>query len=177
MPKSKKPRKKYRKEDHAQPAVITQEKIDKVHSLTTNYELITEMSLPQGCAKLDDIRCMRDLINLAITDLLLQNEYTIEQSEILNAGGDALQSVTDNSMAHNGGKRFVCRAEELNVIRDAVELAAGRVHEAFEKRPLLTIQRFRTMKEIIKGGHGSVTVSRKRVEKTLRRLGGKRWNV
>ena len=85
MPKSKKPRKKYRKEDHAQPAVITQEKIDKVHSLTTNYELITEMSLPQGCAKLDDIRCMRDLINLAITDLLLQNEYTVEQSEILNA--------------------------------------------------------------------------------------------
>ena len=175
MPKSKKPRKRYRKEDHAQPAVITQEKIDKVHSLTTNYELITEMSLPQGCAKLDDIRCMRDLINLAITDLLLQNEYTVEQSEILNAGGDALQSVTDNSMVHYGGKRFVCRAEELNAIRDAVELAASRVHKAFEKRPLLTIQRFRTMKEIIKGGHGSVTVSRKRVEKTLRRLGGKRW--
>ena len=175
MPKSQKPRKRYRKEEHAQPPVVTQEKIDQIHSMTTDYELVTEGSLPQGCATLNHLRCMRDVINLAITDLLLQNEYTVEQSEILNAGGDALQSVTDNSMVHYGGKRFVCRAEELNAIRDAVELAASRVHKAFEKRPLLTIQRFRTMKEIIKGGHGSVTVSRKRVEKTLRRLGGKRW--
>lgn len=173
MPKSQKPRKRYRKEEHAQPPVVTQEEIDQIHSMTTNYELITEMSLPQGCAKLDDIRCMRDVINLAITDLLLQNEYTIEQSVILNAGGDALQSVTDNGFAHFGGKRFVCRAAEL----DAMELAAGRVHEAFEERPLLMLQRFRTMKEIIKTGHGRTTVSRKRVEKTLRRLGGKRWNA
>lgn len=174
MPKSQKPRKRYRKEEHAQPPVVTQEEIDQIHSMTTDYELVTEGSLPRGCATLNHLRCMRDVINLAITDLLLQNEYTVEQSEILNAGGDALQSVTDNSMVHYGW-RFVCRAEELNAIRDAVELAASRVHKAFEKRPLLTIQRFRTMKEIIKGGHGSVTVSRKRVEKTLRRLGGKRW--
>ena len=118
---------------------------------------------------------MRDVINLAITDLLLQNEYTVEQSVILNAGGDAIQSVTDNGFAHFGGKRFVCRAAELDAIRDAMSLAADRVHEAFEKRPLLTLQRFRTMKEIIKTGHGQTTVSRKRVEKTLRRLGGKRW--
>ena len=173
MPKSKKPRKRYRKEEHAQPPVVTQEKIDQIHSMTTDYEPVTEGALPQGCATLDHLCCMRDVINLAITDLLLQNEYTVEQSVILNAGGDALQSVTDNGFAHFGGKRFVCREAEL----DAMELAAGRVHKAFEERPLLMLQRFRTMKEIIKTGHGRTTVSRKRVEKTLRRLGGKRWNA
>lgn len=175
MPKSQKPRKRYRKEEHAQPPVVTQEQIDQIHSMTTDYELVTEESLPRGCATLNHLRCMRDVINLAITDLLLQNKYTIEQSEILNAGGEAIQSVSDNGFAHFGGKRFVCRAAELDAIRNAMELAAGRVHEAFEERPLLTLQRFRTMKEIIKTGHGRTTVSRKRVEKTLRRLGGKRW--
>ena len=98
MPKSKKPRKRYRKEEHAQPPVVTQEKIDQIHSMTTDYEPVTEGALPQGCATLDHLCCMRDVINLAITDLLLQNEYTIEQSVILNAGGDALQSVTDNGL-------------------------------------------------------------------------------
>ena len=96
MPKSKKPRKRYRKEEHAQPPVVTQEEIDQIHSMTTDYELVTEGSLPRGCATLNHLRCMRDVINLAITDLLLQNEYTIEQSEILNAGGEAIQSVSDN---------------------------------------------------------------------------------
>ena len=106
---------------------------------------------------------------------MLQNEYTVEQSVILNAGGDAIQSVTDNGFTRFGGKRFVCRAAELDAIRDAIEPAAGRVHKAFEERPLLMLQRFRTIKEIIKTEHGRTTVSRKQVEKTLRRLGGKRW--
>ena len=74
MPKSKKPRKRYRKEEHAQPPVVTQEEIDQIHSMTTDYELVTEGSLPRGCATLNHLRCMRDVINLAITDLLLQNE-------------------------------------------------------------------------------------------------------
>lgn len=185
MASNKKPRHKRKVKTLFSPYRIRQADIDKIQSDFLKFELACEMKLPMGNCTLDDLRCLRDWFNLIKIIILFPKErFWLNQciqetansvgiedidvvEEIVSLCCDASVAVSEVTNRGIETGSFVCKADELNNIRDFAIYAGAIVHKSFELCPRRTIKEYLAMKDILRDKVGKVTLTLKTVEQAL----------
>lgn len=157
MAKNKKPRKKY----HPKPVrtqCVIKEDLDSLRSLVSQISLSAEFALPAGTATVEQVDCIKALLNHAMTGIM-SREYLspFERAEalrVLDKGGDALVAMVKKACdrrdkAKATDLRFVCTADELNAIRDAVAIADQFLTDSYGVEPNRTMREFFAMKVLL----------------------------
>ncbi len=147
MPKSKKPRRKYRPNPRGK--IIWYSPLDAIDNFVdmfTNIELVCETKLPRGNCSRSDVEIMMDLIQWGKV-FVADREYFTEESRleaqiVLHDGASALSQVIERGLAN---EHFVCTGEELNAIRDAVEFVGPLVKQSIKESPSRTAREWRVM--------------------------------
>ena len=153
MPKSKKPRHRYRTKIGTNFTAVRRPQLDNLHEIFTDLELKIETLLHRGECSVTDLRTLLDLINWALVAVSTRSWYTTESrlaaSEMLQAAGRAIDDVYERGIT--GGGMMVCRADELNLIRDAAEFAGNLMHRSLEETPVRTVKEWDAARECSKG--------------------------
>ena len=147
MPKSKKPRRKYRPNPRGK--IIWYSPLDAIDNFVdmfTNIELVCETKLPRGNCSRRDVEIMMDLIQWGKV-FVADREYFTEESRldaqyVLHEGAQALSNVIDRGLKN---EHFVCTGNELNAIRDAVDFVGPLVKQAIKESPSRTAREWRVM--------------------------------
>ncbi len=157
MAKNKKPRKKY----HPKPVrtqCYTKEDVESLQAMIRKVSLATEISLPAGSASREDVQCIASLLNHATMGLLSRDWLDVEEraaaAQIVDHGGDMLvgmvRKACNRADKEQGEEpKFICTAEELNAIRDAVEVADRFVTDSLDETPGRTLREFFAMKTLM----------------------------
>ncbi len=166
MAKNKKPRKPY----HPKPVrtqCVIQEDIDSLQAMVRQVSLATELSLPAGSATPEQIECIKVMLNHAMTGLM-SREYlsAFERADALkkiDEGGDALVGMVKKAFdrrdkAKAKAARFICTADELNAIRNAVAIADQFLTDSYEVEPNRTMREFFAMKTLLARGAKDPTI-------------------
>lgn len=185
MAVSKKPRHKRKVKTLFSPYRIRQADIDKIQSDFLKFEMVCEMKLPMGNCSEDDIRCLKDWFNLMKMILLFPQErcwldecvreaadtvgiegidFVEEITELCCEASSAVADVLNRGIPTGS---FVCKADELNAIRDFAIFAGPVVHKSFELCPRRTIKEYLAMRDLIGNKVGKVTLTLKKVEQAL----------
>lgn len=175
MPKSKKPRHPRRPERCYGNLCRTNKAAKKLESITVNYELIAEIKLPAGKATAHDLDCLRDIVNHALTDLILHGEPGDEdRKQRVEAAGWALRQVKLRGVRL--GAHFVATGDELNAIRDGIAEAGQILKDGYETRANTMVNEFRAMKAISQERAApTVRVTKRDIQKKMQRLVGQPW--
>ena len=173
MPTSKKPRKHRREAKSYASLCRSHKQTEKLQATTVNYELLTELKLPAGKATASDLSCLQQIINHAMTDLILHDEYTAGKKEALESCGWALRQVMTRGFRTS---RFVATGDELNSIRDGIAVAGKTLKDGYEKRSCIMVNEFRAMKAIIRERKdATVPITKREIVKKMQRLAGQPW--
>jgi len=173
MPTSKKPRKHRRATKTYASQCYAPKTIEALKSSVVKYELIAELKFPSGNATSHDCDCLRDLINHAIADLLINDEYSDDLRETLVAGGWALRSIKARGVKTG---RYVASGDELNAVREALVVAGDTLKSAYEKRAQIVINEFRAMKAITETEKSpTVQVTKRLLIQKMQRQVGQPW--
>jgi len=152
MPKSKKPRKRHNPgkvlPSHHQ--FIQQKDLDALKSLFTKMELITEITLPTGKCKKEDVDAMGDFVNLGFTLLHFGNyiEPTLKTTADKEFA-DLFQSFSNLYERSERTGSMTCYASELNGIRDGMAVIGDIVREEFEREPAHVLDCYYGMNEYV----------------------------
>lgn len=144
MPKSKKPRHKRKVKHFCVPRAID---IEWLRENISELELKVEIALPRGnCSDIDLFR-FRDFLNWATTAAAVRTWYTDEsRQQICDMLHDACTKICDLQMrGRKHGFRFICKAEELQAIRDAFEFTGGFLRRSLEECPKQTLKEWNVM--------------------------------
>lgn len=157
--------------------VVKKADIDDLQAMLTDIALRTEQKLPRGNATYEDVKLINTVLNHAMTGIL-GREYlnTMERGQacrMIDAGNGALQNVVKKAYlrAKDTGTeaRFVCTAEELNRIRDAVAVAQQFLQDSYEVQPHRTIREYYAMRALIMQGQ-TEEITPAKVEKMIAKL-------
>lgn len=185
MAGNKKPRHKRKVKTLFSPCRIRQEDIDKIQGDFQKFELVCELKLPMGNCTEDDMRCLKDWFNLMKMIILFPeerfwlNDCVTEAADTVGIEGidvvqeivplccEASSAVADvlNRGIESGS--FVCKADELNAIRDFAIYAGPIVHKSFELCPRRTIKEYLAMRDLIGNKVGKVTLTMGAVKQAL----------
>lgn len=186
MASNKKPRKQYRPKPQrvlcADPSDI-----EDIKALIRKVGLVTELALPLGTATVDDVACIKSLLNHALVGLV-GREYLDESereaaSAIIDKGGDAcvaaVKKACDRREKAGGDLHFIFTGDELNAVRDAVATADHFISDSLDVEPHRTLKEFYVMKLLLKRKQGGgVTAERvKRVLNELAVMPTKQWRT
>ena len=153
MPKSKKPRHARRAKVLTNIWAVRRPQLNNIHALFTDLELKVEALLHRGECTPVDLRILLDLVNWALVAVSTRSWYTDESriaaSEMLQAAGRAIDDVYERGVIGNG--MMVCKADELNLIRDAAEFAGDLMHRSLEEVPTRTVKEWEAARECSKG--------------------------
>lgn len=153
MPKSKKPRHARRVKVGTNFTAVRRSQLDDLHAIFMGLELKIEELLHRGECPSSDLRSLLDLINWALVAVSTRTWYTtdsrLEASHMLQAAGRAIDDVYERGVTGNG--LMVCRADELNLIRDAAEFAGNLMHRSLEETPVRTVKEWDAARECSKG--------------------------
>lgn len=149
MPKSKKPRHKYKPKSGIDFTKVRRQDIDFLQEEFTKIELATEMRLPFSKATDSDFYQMRDFINWGIVAATvrewLPEKTRLDANDLLHKAAKATTEVQIRGRKNHG--IFVCRAEELNLIRDAIEVVGDLMRESLVKCPTLVTREWAIMRK------------------------------
>lgn len=175
MPKSKKPRHRRRQEKSYGHPFHTNELAKRLESITVNYELIAEIKLPAGNATAHDLDCLRDIVNHALTDLILHGKPGDEYRKAkIECAGWALRQVKLRGVRL--GAHFVATGDELNAIRDGVAEAGDILKAGYETRSNTMVNEFRAMEALSRERAApTVLVTKKDIQRKMQRLVGQPW--
>lgn len=147
MPKSKKPRRKYRPNPRGKIIWYSPlDAIDNFADMFTNIELVCETKLPRGNCSRSDVEIMMDLIQWGKV-FVADREYFTEESRleaqvVLHNGADALSQVIARGLPN---EHFVCTGDQLTAIRNAVDFVGPLVKQAIKESPSRTAREWRVM--------------------------------
>lgn len=162
MAVSKKPRHKRRPKSFLSPFRMRKEDFDKMHKDFMKFEMLCELTLPTGRCSDDDIQCVRDFFNLCIISLALPGERSwlvedaVEYAQKL--GSDAIKAI--GAVIIRGEERgtYVCKADELNVIREFAAVAGEVLHMSIDKCPRRLVKEYLAMKDLLREKQGSLQI-------------------
>ena len=141
MPKSKKPRHRYRTKVGTNFWAVRRPQLDNLHQIFTNLELRTEELLHRGECSASDLQNVMDLINWALVAVSTRSWYRTEErlqvSQLLQKTGELIGDLYQRGKATG---RFVCKAEELQMIRDMMAFSADLMHRSLEEVPARTVK-------------------------------------
>lgn len=162
MPVSKKKRKngRVKKSGPSFHLKVTPELIGVFKKVYLDAQIATEIKLPMGNAEPFDMKVLTDMFNVGTVGFI--NRTWLDKDELdafepeFKAAKNALHDV------YYRGKeagRWVCKAEELNLIRDAVATLGSYIEDSLNTCPLLFIKEFIAMDILTEkvGNGGEIT--------------------
>lgn len=169
---NKKPRKQYHKRWHTQKLICDQKEIDAIKETFSDVELAVEMKLPRELMSMQDVQELRDMLNLST--VLMFHGYGIEPSYCQETYGVAWRRMQDAfhsyyTRAIDKGV-FVATGDELNAIRDGIEIAGTIMQKTLDADPFRVAVCYGVVKEKADGGPGRIKVSMELIERRIRQL-------
>lgn len=148
MPKSKKPRHAYKRKIGTNFWNVREENLDIIRENFARLELKSLINLEQGKCEDDDFYAFRDFINWGIVALSTRDDYA-DQAEV-NEACERLQQAAKalTEIQIRGCKNwchYVCKAEELDTIRVAIEFVGDLMRESVKKCPVRMVREWETM--------------------------------
>lgn len=148
MPKSKKPRHAYKRKIGTNFWNVREENLDIIRENFARLELKSLINLEQGNCEDDDFYAFRDFINWGIVALSTRDDYA-DPSEV-NEACERLQLAAKalTEIQIRGRKNwchYVCKAEELDTIRVAIEFVGDLMRESVKKCPVRMVREWETM--------------------------------
>lgn len=141
MPKSKKPRHRYRTKVGTNVWAVRRPQLDHIHEIFTDLELRIEALLHRGECSASDLQNAMDLINWALVAVSTRNWYKTEErlraSQLLQKAGELIGDLYQRGKPSG---HFVCKAEELQMIRDMMVFAGDLMHRSLEEVPTRTVK-------------------------------------
>jgi len=178
MPKSKKPRKAYvhrMRPTYAQ--VLPRRHIDGLKELFVNIALIVEVKLPRGTCTIEDVRMMRDYLNLGTTLLHLGHHIRPDLATEVEADWRRMSDAFAAFYKRSNSGCFTCYAQEITALRDGFALVDEIIKEEFEREPAWVLDCFYGVTHFLEGrGTGRVTVEMSAVEKRIELIRSRRIN-
>ena len=160
MAKNKKPRKAY----HRKPVrsqCVAQSDIDLLKAMICDVGLATEIALPAGTASVEQVNSIKVLTNRALTGIMsrewLSPAERMAAIQTIDRGGYSLLAMVRKAYDRRdklGLKEpcFVCTADELNNIRDAVQVSSQFLTDSLDVAANRTLREFFAMKILMGRG-------------------------
>ena len=148
MPKSKKPRHAYKRKIGTNFWNVREENLDIIRENFARLELKSLINLEQGNCEDDDFYACRDFINWGIVALSTRDDYADpaevnEACERLQLAAKALTEI--QIRGRKNWCHYVCKAEELDTIRVAIEFVGDLMRESVKKCPVRMVREWETM--------------------------------
>lgn len=159
MAKNKKPRKKYHPKPRRMPC-FDEEQRASVRAMVDRFELVAEIALPRGTADFEDMSCMRSLLLHALIGAVsrgwIKDEDKMDGITTIEKARDALFSVVARAFKRAGTEKphFVCTADELNALRDGVDVAGSFIRDSVDTTPMRCLQEFYASKYLLRRAQG-----------------------
>lgn len=174
MPKSKSKRgKKYTPKQVFSPFKIRSIDLKKLQDDFRKFELVCEYKLPAGTATVEELRCLRDWFNVTKIILLFPEERfwldAVAIGEIVDLIEKASVAVREVTIRGAKNGHCVCKADELNAIRDFAEIAGEVVQKSIELCPRRFIKEYLAMKDLTRDKIGRITLNEKIVKAAIDR--------
>lgn len=171
MANNKRPRKKYR----PKPVRFNCWKLSDIEHLQAvfqDFELITELKFPTGEATMDDMTCVRDVLNLCTMGLVtrdwLDKDEVKECTPVVNAAGDAIKQCACRACERSpDAPRFVFTGDELKAVRAGVAIAGPYIRESFECSPTRIVMEFFAMRHLTRGKDGSYAYTDEQLKRAV----------
>ena len=151
MPKSKKPRHAYKRKIGTNFWNVREENLDIIRENFARLELKSLINLEQGNCEDDDFYAFRDFINWGIVALSTRDDYADpaevnEACERLQLAAKALTEI--QIRGRKNWCHYVCKAEELDTIRVAIEFVGDLMRESVKKCPVRMVREWETMLKV-----------------------------
>lgn len=150
MPKSKKPRHAYKRKVGTNFWNVRAENLDLIRSEFSRTELKALINLENGTCSDDDFYFFRDFINWGIVAISTRPDF--EDSQEVDVACERLRqaaaALTDVQVrGRKNGCHYVCRADELDKVRVAMEFVGDLMRDSMDKCPVRTIKEWEVMRK------------------------------
>lgn len=173
MGKSAKPRKKYVPKQVFSPYKLRQCDLEKLKDDFRKFEMLCELKLPAGNMSVDEMRILRDWFNVTKIILLFPEERHWLDAEAIAQIADLIEtaSVAVREVTIRGTKtgHCVCKADELNAIREFAEVAGEVCQKSIELCPRRFIKEYLAMKDLTRDAIGRIRLNEKIVKAAIDR--------
>lgn len=148
MPKSKKPRHKYKQKVGTNFWNVREENLDIIRENFARLELKPLVNLEKGECIDDDFYEFRDFVNWGIVAVSTRDDYESqdevnETCERLRQAAAAITEIQVRGRKNWG--HYVAKAEELDLIRVAIEFVGNLMLESVKKCPVRMVREWETM--------------------------------
>ncbi len=148
MPKSKKPRHAYKRKVGTNFWNVREENLDIIRETFTRLELKSLVNLEKGECIDDDFYEFRDFINWGIVALSTRDDYAdqVEVNEACERLRQAAAAITEIQIrGRKNWCRYIAKAEELDLIRVAIQFVGDLMQESVKKCPIRMVREWETM--------------------------------
>lgn len=148
MPKSKKPRHAYKRKVGTNFWNVREENLAIIRETFTRLELKSLVNLEKGECIDDDFYEFRDFINWGIVALSTRDDYAdqVEVNEACERLRQAAAAITEIQMrGRKNWCRYIAKAEELDLIRVAIQFVGDLMQESVKKCPIRMVREWETM--------------------------------
>ena len=150
MPKSKKPRHAYKRKIGTNFWNVREENLDIIRENFAQLELKSLVNLENGSCVDDDFYAFRDFINWGVVALSTRDDFAdpAEVNEACDRLSQAAKALTDIQVrGRKNWCHYVCKAEELDLIRVAIEFVGDLMQESVKKCPVRMVREWETMRK------------------------------
>lgn len=149
MAKNKKPRHKMRTRQYMSPFKITPEMVEQIREFFTRFCLIAEVTLPQGKCNAEDIAYISEVFNLCTMGIATRKWLDREElEEIMPLYNKAIHALHEVSERGHATGHYVCKGEELMLIRDMLIPAEQFLQDSLSSCPRRLIKEWHAMQEV-----------------------------
>ena len=181
MPKSSKPRKRYvRRVRPTYSLMLPQKHIDGLKDMFVNIALAVEVKLPRGTCTMDDVRMMRDYLNLGTTLLYLGHHIREDLRDEVESEWNAMTDAFGAFYKRAAAGCFTCYAGEIAAMREGFSIVDEVVKEEFEREPAWVLDCFYGVTHFLEDkGHGTkfIPVDMSAVEKRINEIRTRRKDI
>ena len=149
MAKNKKPRHKMKTRTFISPFKLTTEVTDRLSEFFTHFCLIAEMKLPRGECDAIDIAYISEVFNLCTMGMASREWINKDDhADIMPTYNKALHAIHAVSERGHATGRYVCKAEELNLIRDMLIPAEKFLQDSIKTCPRRLLHEWHAMQDL-----------------------------
>ncbi len=158
MAVSKKPRHKRKPKGNIRALIFPEKDKKAIKALFVDVRIKCEMTLHTGMCNYQDVACFRDCLNLCSWMLCGERDHVEIDDETIEAFIKAHSAFHD--LYERGNKaggiddesvRYVCRGEEIEAIKNGVEIAGDFIETMIELRPNRFLKLWVAMKKFLRG--------------------------
>lgn len=180
MAKNKSPRKHYRPKPCYVPLWTEKDKSN-IKALFEHAELVTMLKLPTGEARMDDLCCIRDTLNLCLMGCMtrdwLDKDEVKAAEPVIRRAGMALMTSVDKCIDRNPLQpRYVFTGDAIKAIQAGVAVAGPYINDSIDAIPGETVREFFAMKHLTRGKDARYAYSPEQLRRAIDRNTTIEWS-